>query len=83
MEREAHAEESHMPLKGDVGYKVKVGYRIYNSTYTGHSLGASNWNTRKALYEDQSDWLEFRWWDIGSATTLTISVVTYALVIIF
>ena len=82
MEREPNASESHIDLKNEVGYRVQVGYRIYNSTYAGKVLGASNWNSERALYEGQSGWLEFYWWDIDSATTLAAVVVTPTAILI-
>ena len=79
VQRAASDDDSHYNLKNDVGYTVKMGYRVYNSTY---SLGSSKWSSGMALYEAESAEIEFYWWSIEGAASLATGLALFSVLFV-
>ena len=79
MQRSGDDKDSHFNMKNDIGYAVKMGYRVYNTTY---SLGSSKWSSGVAIKEAESDWMEFYWWDIESATSLATGLALFTVLLV-
>ena len=78
MQRAGDDKDSHFNVKNDIGYAVRMGYRVYNTTY---SLGSTKWSSGPAITEAESDWMEFYWWDIESATSLATGLTLFAILL--
>ena len=68
VQRKSKENSSHMTLKNGVGYKVRVGYKLYDQWYDfeGASMTDSGWDFEWPVYEGASDSMEFYWFDIES-----------------